>query len=75
MKLPIILLSIFLLSSCAGAYYGYSKIEWEALSDQERADAKASYEQAIVGKQGMLRESILEKNTETLTKRGVEHEG
>ncbi|WP_455220375.1 hypothetical protein [Kaarinaea lacus] len=68
----IIIIIILVLSACATPYYGYSKKEWERLSEEEKQAAQAEYKEIINYKLRRKHEDQFEARKQQIIQRGVE---
>ena len=65
------ILVIILLLGCATPYYGYSKTEWEKLSDEEKKAAQTEYDEIIQFKYRQKHEDQFEDRKQQIINRGA----
>ena len=62
--------SAFLIS-CATPYYGYTKNDWESLSEEEQTAVKAEYQDIIDSKKEQKHKDLLESYKQKIIDAGV----
>ena len=67
-------MAVFLLASCATPYYGYSKQEWQKLTEVEKKAAQKEYEEIIRFKYHQKHEDQLEDRKQSVINRGLIYE-
>ena len=66
-----ILISVLTFSACANSYYGYSKKEWDELTQQQRQVAKKEYEEILKKKKDLEHDQLLRERDEQIIRRGL----
>ena len=66
-----ILFSLVTLVACANSYYGYSKEEWDKLSEQQQQAAKQEYEEMLQKKKDLEHDQLLRERDEQIIRRGL----
>jgi len=61
--------------ACSTYYYGYSRQEWAAMSERERALAKVAYYEILAEQEKMKREDPQEKAYEDFKDRAIRTPG
>ena len=64
----------FLMVSCATPYYGYSKQEWQKLSEEEKQAVQTEYEEIIQFKYRQEHEDQFDDRKHQIINRGVNAE-
>ena len=67
-------MAVFLLVSCVTPYYGYSKEEWQKLTELEKKTAQEEYEEIIRFKYRQEHEDQFEERKQSVINRGVVYE-
>jgi len=65
---------IILFVGCATPYYGYTKTEWEKLSDEEKKVAQAEYDEIIHFKYRQEHEDQFDDRKQQIINRGASAE-
>ena len=66
-----LLFSVFTISVCASPYYGYSKEEWDKLSEQQQQVVKKEYEDMLKKKKDLEHDQLLRDRDEQIIRRGL----
>lgn len=66
-----ILFCLLTLVACANSYYGYSKEEWDNLSEQQQQAAKQVYEEMLQKKKDLEHDQLLRERDEQIIRRGL----
>ena len=69
-----LVIATLLIVGCATPYYGYSKEEWQKLSDEEKKVAEKEYEEIIQFKYRQEHEDQFEHQKQKMINRGVMYE-
>ena len=67
-----ILFLILAIQGCSTPYYGYSKEDWNSLSEEERIAIKKEYQSIIDSNREQQHKDILDERTQSIIDRGVE---
>ena len=57
--------------ACSTFYYGYSAEQWDAMTQQQQAEAKADYAQVLQAKQEQAYEDGLDARKGQVIKKGI----
>ena len=66
-----VLISVFIFSACADSHYGYSKEEWDKLSDQQQRMVKKEYEAILKKNKDLEHDQLLRERDEQIIRRGL----
>ena len=66
---------ITLFTACSNLYFGYSKEEWNALSESDREKAKAEYKKVIDEKDKISQGNPREEASKNFVERAIEKSG
>lgn len=76
MKMVAVFLSVILMVFCMGCsmfYYGYTKEEWNALSEQTKHEVKQEYQRVMETKEAQKHDDIIEKRDESVGGYGIQN--
>ena len=66
-----VLISVLTFSACANPYYGYSKEEWDKLSEQQQQAVKKEYAEMLKKKKDLEHDQLLRERDEQIIRRGL----
>jgi mRNA-degrading endonuclease RelE of RelBE toxin-antitoxin system len=64
-------MSVLAISACANPYYGYTKKEWDKLSEQQRQTAKKEFAEMQKKKKDLEHDQLLRERDEQIIRRGL----
>ena len=59
-------------AGCSSPYYGYTKADWNNLSDEQQIAIKQEYQNIIDSKSEQAHQDIIDARTRSIINRGVE---
>ena len=66
-----VLMSVLTFSAYANPYYGYSKEEWDKLSEQQQQAVKKEYAEMLKKKKDLEHDQLLRERDEQIIRRGL----
>ena len=67
----LVLLFFLAFTACASSYYGYSKEEWDKLSEEQKQAAKQEYEEILKKKKDLEHDQLLRERDQQVIRRGL----
>jgi hypothetical protein len=64
---------VMFLSGCSMFYYGYTKEEWDALSEQTKIEVKKEYQRVMETKEAQKHDDVIEQRDESVGGYGVKN--
>ncbi len=67
----LLMISASLLQACSSPYYGYTKNEWDSLTDEQRTIVKEEYQAVITARNNQSHTDKLDERTQSIIEFGV----